>query len=258
MYRATAHRSRLPKPQPQPIRPRLVLIEGGKSDEIPIVRVFHAVSCLLFLNEVSSLIERNRQRRHNAPAQVISPIRSKPAFTRTRYEPVTGVHPVVFDRALDDIIDRAKAKDQRRPFYVPRHVLRQYVRWVLCYRGGLNNLLKKRAKDVMVRVRDQGRGGKNFDLVRELEFEAVQTSAKRWLLSATDTGRKTARGYAILQARDKDGCRVFVTLHHDGRTVIGIYTEKQFGREKRFSGSRKLSNQRARAYRKTKANLRPR
>jgi hypothetical protein len=244
------------------VRPKLVLIEGGRSDECVVQQMFGAVSCLLFLHEVNSMVERNRQRRHEALVKADSLI--------------TGTRPVVTDEVLDGIIERTELRTDLRAFtrkgltprllhedeevlegplkrfYFPKHVLRQYVRWILGYRGGFKNFLHRRVREVMERFHDQGKASPDAERIRELEFDALRICARRWLASAVKTGRETRKGYAILETTDKDGNRVFVTLHHNGRVVIGIYTERQFTREQRFGGSRQLSNQRARVYRKDK------
>lgn len=258
MHRAIVSRFRSFQPQPQsPAPPKLVLIEGGRSEEdsapIPIVYLFEAVSALLFLHEMRSLVERTRLRRHDALAKTVTPIKFERLVTEREQEPATGVHLIVADHhVLDRIIERADEQVRERSLYLPKHVMRQYVRWVLCYRGGLRQLMHKRAKEVLARRRHQRMADKPFDLVVAEEFDCLRRQAKQWMLKAVDTGRKTHKGYSILESKDKDENLLFVTLNHNGRVVIGIYTEHQFGRSKQFSRSRQLSNQRARSFRKNK------
>lgn len=279
MHRAIVGRSRSFQPPPQfSARPKLVLIEGGRSEEfpIPIVQLSQIVSCLLFLHEVNSLIERNHQRRHDALAKAASLVRSQPLLQEPENDAVTGIHSVVTDEVLDEIIERTErrvdlkvytrkglaprpnGRDEEflegplKRFYFPKHVLRQYVRWILGYRGGIKNFLHCRVREVMERFQEQGKSCPEANHIQELEFDALRARARRWLATAVKTESETRKGYTILEAKDKDRNRVFITLHHNGRVVIGIYTEHQFTREKRYGGSRQLSNQRARVYRKNK------
>ncbi len=134
-----------------------------------------------------------------------------------------------------------------RLLYLPKRVLRQYVRRVLCHARGLEDYLREKTEEALRHASYEHL----YLMTYNVEFERLVGVVRAFVGSSENSGQTTRKGYLIHRI-ERGGEHFVVTLHHQQSVVVGIYTRTQFDRKRHHKSARIISHNRAEAFRKHK------